>query len=153
MSGSADERIESKARICYELQRKDVEKTLRCVYTREMMPYERFDAWQLCHRLVLTIYKVTRSFPSDERFALTSQARRAAFSAAANIVEGCVKKGPREFRRYLDISIGSLGELRYAIKLATDLGYISPAQAEEVLALHTQASKTTWGLYVSLGKR
>jgi four helix bundle protein len=53
-----------------------------------MMPYERFEAWPLCHQLVLQVYRVTLSFPSEERYGLTSQARRAACSAAANIAEG-----------------------------------------------------------------
>src|SRR5260221_6299041 len=97
-----------------------------------MMPYERLKAWHQCHGLVLEIYKLTRSFPPDERFALTSQARRAAFSAAANIVEGSMKKGPREFRRFLDISIGSLGELRHIIQLASDLQYLTPEHVEEI---------------------
>ena len=118
-----------------------------------MMPYEKLDAWQACHRLVLTTYQITRAFPSDERFSLTSQARRAAFSAAANIAEGCVKRGAKEFRRYLDISVGSLGELRYIFTLAADLEYIAPDVGQDVVALHTQASKLTWALYASMGRR
>ena len=118
-----------------------------------MIPYERFEAWRLCHQLALAIYKLTRRFPADERFALTSQARRAAFSAAANIVEGCVKKGPREFRRFLDISIGSLGEVGYIIRFAIDLEYISSDGVQDIVSLHTQASKATWALYKSMGPR
>ena len=81
-----------------------------------MMPYERFDAWQVCHKLVLEVYRSTKDFPGSERYGLRSQARRAAFSAAANIAEGSAKHGVREFRRYLDISIGSLSELAYALR-------------------------------------
>jgi four helix bundle protein len=118
-----------------------------------MMPYERFEAWQLCHRLVLLIYRTTKAFPVEEKYGLTSQARRAAFSSAANIAEGCVKRGPREFRRYLDISIGSLGELAYIIRLATDLEYIPSAGREDLIELHKRASQVTWALYASMGKR
>ena len=118
-----------------------------------MMPYERLDAWRLAHELALAIYDLTRSFPSDERFGLTSQARRAAFSAAANIAEGCVKRGPREFRRFLDISIGSLGELWYIIRLASDLEYLTADRLQRVLELHTRASQTTFALYKSMGRR
>jgi len=53
-----------------------------------MAPYERFAAWRECHALALEVYRATRLFPKDELYGLTSQARRAAFSAAANIVEG-----------------------------------------------------------------
>src|SRR5882762_7270169 len=115
-----------------------------------MRPYERFEAWRLCRGWGLANYNLTRAFPLDERFGLASQARRAAFSAAANIVEGCVKKGPREFGRFLDISIGSLGEIGYIIQLATDLQYVSPEDAGKAISLHTQASKATWALYKSM---
>lgn len=73
-----------------------------------MKRYERLEAWHATHQLVLLTYRVTKSFPREELYALTSQARRAAFSAAASIAEGSAKKGPREFRRYLDIAVGSL---------------------------------------------
>ena len=73
-------------------------------------PYRRFVAWQRCHELALAIYRATEHFPSAERFGLAAQARRAAFSAAANIVEGSAKRGSAEFARYLDMSIGSLNE-------------------------------------------
>lgn len=89
-----------------------------------MQPYERFEAWQLCHQVVLAVYRDTKVFPADERFGLTSQARRAAFSTAANILEGSARRGRAEFRRYLDISIGSLAELRYTIRVAAELGYL-----------------------------
>ena len=53
-----------------------------------MAPHKRFLSWQECHKLVLAVYKATESFPKHELYGLTSQARRAAFSSAANIVEG-----------------------------------------------------------------
>src|SRR5438874_634131 len=86
-----------------------------------MLAHERLHAWKLCHELVLAVYAATASFPKHELYGLTSQARRAAFSAAVNIAEGAAKRGPAEFRRFLDISIGSLAELAYALRLARDL--------------------------------
>ena len=97
-----------------------------------MMPYEKFEAWQLCHKLVLEVYRITSAFPSSERYGLSSQARRAAFSAAANIAEGSAKRGTREFRRYLDISIGSLAELSYSLLVVRDLEYLSTDEFAEV---------------------
>ena len=67
-----------------------------------MMPYERLEAWQSCHALCLETYHVTASFPKSELCGLTSQMRRAAFSAPANLAEGSAKRGAREFRRYID---------------------------------------------------
>jgi four helix bundle protein len=76
-----------------------------------MKRYERLEAWQAAHQLVLLTYRVTKAFPREELYGLTSPARRAGFSVAANIAEGSAKRGPREFRRYLDIALGSLSEL------------------------------------------
>jgi four helix bundle protein len=56
-----------------------------------MTPYERLDAWKLAHELVLETYQISNPFPSSERFGLTRQLRRAAFSVAANIAEGSEK--------------------------------------------------------------
>ena len=72
-----------------------------------MLPFERLEAWKACHQLVLSVYRASDAFPKHELYGLTSQARRAAFSAAANLVEGSAKRGPAEFRRYADIAIGS----------------------------------------------
>jgi four helix bundle protein len=118
-----------------------------------MMPYEKFEAWQLCHELVKATYDRTKSFPADERYGLTSQARRAAFSAAVNIAEGAAKRGVREFRRYLDISLGSLSELCYTFLLARDLGYLSHEDWEVLDGLRNRAGKVTWRLYRSMGNR
>ena len=57
------------------------------MYLMLMPPYERLKAWQECHKLVVATYRVTKAFPREELYGLTSQARRAAFSAAVNIVD------------------------------------------------------------------
>ncbi|MBI4421411.1 MAG: four helix bundle protein [Gemmatimonadetes bacterium] len=116
-------------------------------------PHERLEAWQLCHKLVLEVYLATRTFPKDERFGLTSQARRAAFSAAANIVEGASKRGSAEFRRYLDISIGSLAELGYILRLSRELEFLKSADAERWAETHRRASQVTWRLYAACRHR
>ncbi len=90
-----------------------------------MAPYERFAAWRECHALALEVYRATRSFPREELYGLTSQARRAAFSAAANIVEGSARRGSAEFRRFLDISLGSLTELGYTLRISRELGLLA----------------------------
>ncbi len=118
-----------------------------------MMPYEKFDAWKACHALVLAVYGATKRFPSDERFGLTSQVRRAAISAAANIAEGAAKRGQREFRRYLDIAVGSLSELCYTLRLAHELELLSRDAWEHLEQLRSSASRLTWKLYESMGRR
>jgi four helix bundle protein len=119
-----------------------------------MMPYERFRAWQACDQLVLAVYRATTGFPRQELYGLTSQARRAAFSAAANIVEGSAKQGRREFRRYLDIAIGSLAELSYTLRLSSKLGFLTDQQWRELDQQRANASRLTWALYHAVsGKR
>jgi four helix bundle protein len=115
-----------------------------------MAIYERIRAWERCHELCVAVYKVTNSWPSGERFGLTSQARRAAHSAAANIAEGSAKRGSREFRRYLDISLGSLSELSYTLLLAKDLKILPETDWVRLEGLHRNAGGMTWLLYKSL---
>ena len=112
-----------------------------------MMPYERLTAWQSAHELALAIYRATDDFPAPERYGLTAQLRRAGFSVAANIAEGAAKRGNGEFRRFLDIAIGSLSEVSYAIVLAKDLGILGAEPAQALEELRTRTSKLTWGLY------
>jgi four helix bundle protein len=116
-----------------------------------MMPYERFDAWRLCHELALAVYRVTESFPQQEIYGLTAQARRAAFSAPANIAEGSAKRGRREFRRFLDIAMGSLVELAYLFRYTADLGLLTAEDAKRLQAMRDRAAIVTWKLYRSMG--
>jgi four helix bundle protein len=111
------------------------------------MPYERFRAWHACHELALATYRITESLPTAERYGLSSQMRRAAFSAAANIAEGAAKRGRSEFGRFLDIALGSLSELSYAGLLAKDLKLINDGQWEEFTALSAEAGRLTMALY------
>ncbi len=90
-------------------------------------PARRFEdlvVWQKAHSLVLRVYKLTKGFPKDELFGLTSQMRRAAVSVPANIAEGFSKKGRADKARIMNISQASLEELRYYFILSKDLGYI-----------------------------
>ena len=117
---------------------------------RIMLPYERLTAWTECHRLVLETYRVTEFFPRHEIYGLRSQARRAAFSAAVNIAEGSAKRGRREFRRFLDISLGSLVELSYALRVGRELGMIGDADWDSLEDLRKRAGFLTWRLYRSM---
>ncbi|HTI05860.1 MAG TPA: four helix bundle protein [Gemmatimonadales bacterium] len=117
-----------------------------------MKPYERLAAWQTAHQLVLLTYQTTRGFPRDELYGLSSQTRRAAFSVAANIAEGSAKKGPKEFRRYLDIAVGSLSELSYTFRLARDLGYVDATSWADLDRARDEVGRLTWGLYKSISR-
>jgi four helix bundle protein len=116
-----------------------------------MLAHERLHAWRECHELVLAVYDVTNSFPKHELYGLTSPARRAAFSAAVNIVEGAAKRGSAEFRRFIDISIGSLAELAYILRLVRDLKLLSDADWKRLDTLRGRAGFMTWRLYQAVG--
>lgn len=87
--------------------------------------FQSLIVWQKGHELVLDIYRKTRSFPDDERFALVPQMRRAAISITANIAEGYRKLGKKDKLRFFNISQGSLAETYNYIILSRDLLYIS----------------------------
>ena len=94
--------------------------------------------WQKAHQLVLDVYRLTAKFPSSEVYALTSQCRRAAVSIPANIAEGFRKHGKADKVRYLNISQGSLEEMRYYLILIKDLGY---ANVTDTMSLLEEVSK------------
>ncbi|MBQ8608189.1 MAG: four helix bundle protein [Bacteroidaceae bacterium] len=89
-------------------------------------------AWQKAHLFVLLVYRVTRSYPTEERFGLCSQFQRAAVSIPANIVEGYKKLSKADKLRFLNIAQGSLEECRYYILLSKDLNYISEDNYKEL---------------------
>ena len=104
-----------------------------------MRDHTKLRAFELADELVLQIYKVTRSFPDDERFGFTSQLRRAAVSIASNIVEGAARNGLADYIRFLDIAYGSAKEVEYQLSIAGRLGF---ADSEAILGLSIQASET-----------
>jgi four helix bundle protein len=118
-----------------------------------MAPYEKLRAWQEAHKLVLSVYRATESWPTREMYGLTSQARRAAFSIAVNITEGVARRGQREFRRFLDLGLGSTSELSYILRVARDLGMLSPSDWDRLEGQRDLAGKLLWRLYESVRRR
>lgn len=90
-----------------------------------MRDFHSIKAWHKAHSLALDVYRATREYPADERFALISQSQRAAISIPANIAEGCGRDTERELARYCQIASGSACELEYLLLAARDLNYIS----------------------------
>ncbi len=91
-----------------------------------MKDYHQLKVWQTAHSLTLTVYKLTRSFPKEELYGLTSQIRRSAASVPANLAEGCGREGDAELARFCSIASGSASELEYHLLLARDLNLIPP---------------------------
>jgi four helix bundle protein len=118
-----------------------------------MQPYERFEAWRKSDDLAVAVWQATKRWPKSEMFGLTSQARRAAFSAPANIVEGSSRRGTREFRHYVGISFASLTELSYTLLFARRVGLLTTPEWQRLEDLRTSASKLTWLVYAALKRR
>ncbi|PYO36110.1 MAG: hypothetical protein DMD71_01250 [Gemmatimonadetes bacterium] len=116
-----------------------------------MPRFEELEAWKRSHELALAVYQATKTFPKAELYGLTSQTRRAAFSVPANLVEGLAKRGIKELRRYLDIALGSMAELRYALMFARDAGLLAQETWQELEELRRRAGYLLWRLYRSVG--
>ena len=97
--------------------------------------------WQKSHQLVLKMYEVTKEFPKEEMFGLTSQLRRAAVSIPSNIVEGKARGSNKDYKRFLLMSRGSLEEVKYQILLSRDLGYIDEETYTEVIEIAVEIGK------------
>ena len=112
--------------------------------------WKDLEVWKQSHQLVLSVYRIIQSFPSDEKYALADQVKRAAYSVPANIVEGHSRSSKKEFIKYLYISRASLEELRYYFLLATDLKYITLDVHENLEKNFIHISKMINGLIKSL---
>lgn len=98
-----------------------------------MRPHEKLDVWKKAIEMVTLVYEVTKQFPSEERFGLTSQIRRAAVSIPANIAEGAARQTDKEFNQFLSIAQGSSSELETELLIAKNLGYIQSDDYERVV--------------------
>jgi four helix bundle protein len=91
--------------------------------------FQQLDVWKRAHRLVLAAYRMTKKFPTEERYGLVSQMRRAAVSVPANIAEGFKRRGQADKIRFYNTSESSLEELKYYFILSRDLGYVENIEA------------------------
>ncbi|MEK9200499.1 MAG: four helix bundle protein [Patescibacteria group bacterium] len=116
------------------------------------MPIRSFtelNAWKEGHKLVLSIYKVTKTFPTDERFGLIDQLRRAAISVTSGIAEGFSRNTARDKGQFFYIALGSLTEIQNQLLAARDLGYIDTLKFREVADLTVTVHKLINGLQKS----
>ena len=115
-----------------------------------MRDHTKLRAFELADELAVAVYQSTKTFPNTEQFGLTSQMRRAAVSAASNIVEGCARHGEHDYIRFLEIAYGSARELQYQISLAYRLGYLDSRSHQALSAASEETSKVLNGLIRSL---
>ncbi len=90
-----------------------------------MRDFTKLDVWRKSHELTLKIYAVTKTYPKEEIFGLSSQMRRSSSSTPTNVAEGCGRSTDPQIKHFFEIASGSNSELQYQIILSKDLQYIS----------------------------
>lgn len=109
-------------------------------------PHKQLEVWSLSVDFVKKIYRLTSEYPSEEKYGLTSQLRRAAVSVPTNIAEGAARDSEREFKRFLHMSSGSLSELDTLLVLSSELGILSEDTLNRFLTVVDKLSAMLSGL-------
>jgi four helix bundle protein len=115
--------------------------------------YRELDAWQQGIALVERCYKQTKTFPSDERFGLTAQLRRAAVSIPSNVAEGSSRLTTNAFVNHVSIALGSLAEVETCLEVASRLEYLPEQEARKLFDLAGTVGRLLNGLLRSLRAR
>jgi four helix bundle protein len=118
-----------------------------------MHNYKELNVWKRAIKLTVQVYKVSRSFPADERFGLTSQIRRSAVSVPSNIAEGAGRRTNGEFANFLGIAHGSICELETQLYVAFELGYVDIEIFQEVTTELTEIQKMLYSLILKFEKK
>ncbi len=117
-----------------------------------MKDFKSLKIWQKGIKLVVNIYKVSKEFPQEELYGLTSQMRRSAISIPSNIAEGSGRNSDKDFHRFLDISLGSSFELETQIIIARELEFLSNDDFKNLSEIIQEEQKMITGLQKSLKK-
>ena len=111
------------------------------------MTYKDLKVWQKADELALEIHKITRAFPEDELYGLTSQIRHAGLSVPTNIVEGYARKSDKELARFINIAISSLAETEYLLDFSRRLDYLNNEHYRRISTLREEVGKLLWNFY------
>ena len=106
-----------------------------------MKNFKQLHVWQKSHLLTLSVYKISKFFPKEELYGLTSQIRRSAISLPSNIAEGCGRLSDKELAQFLVIASGSASELAYQLLLSKDLEYVSELTHDQLQSDLTEIHK------------
>jgi len=115
-----------------------------------MSGFRQLSVWQKSYALTLKIYNFSKSFPNEERYGMTSQLRRAAYSIPSNIAEGYERNHRKEYLQFLHIAKGSLGEIETFLMLSRDLSYLTADDYRELEFQRAEVGKMLKGLILSL---
>ena len=116
-------------------------------------PHKKLDVWRMSMAAAQTVYKITNTFPGEEKFGLISQMRRAVVSIPSNITEGAARQGKKEFKNFLSMAQGSLSELDTQLELAIALGYLSVEKSNKLSEQLVRIDKMLSALIRSLKKK
>ena len=98
-----------------------------------MQRFTDLEVWKLGHQMTLEVYRLTKAFPKDELYGLTSQLRRSMSSVPCNIAEGSKRKTGADYARFLNMAESSLAEAEYRVMLSRDLGFIATTAADAII--------------------
>lgn len=115
--------------------------------------WEKLDVWKLADELAYQVYIVTRNFPKEELYGITSQIRRAALSVPTNIVEGYSRKGDKELAYFLNIGIGSMAEAKYLVYFARRLRYLQDDEYSDLKSGYNRLGKSLWRFYETVREK
>jgi four helix bundle protein len=115
--------------------------------------FRELRVWQAAMTLAESVYAITRNFPADERYGLTSQLRRAAVSVASCIAEGNARNSTKDYARFLSMASGSLAEVETQVLLAARLGYTSPQAGDAFMEELRTTAKQLQALKNSIAAR
>lgn len=113
---------------------------------KKIKSFTDLNAWKEGHKLVLMIYDITKTFPKEEMFGLTSQIRRCAVSITSNIAEGFSRQSYKEKLQFYSISLGSTTELQNQLLIARDINYINKEQFQNIAEQSVKVHKIINGL-------
>jgi four helix bundle protein len=118
-----------------------------------MFRFEKLEVWQNAVQLADHVYAVTRRFPNDERFGITSQMRRSAVSVSSNIAEGSGRNSDADFARFLEIAYGSLMEVISQAHIARRQGLLPSEEFDELYRESERVARMLSGLRSSILNR
>ncbi|MBI5801163.1 MAG: four helix bundle protein [Verrucomicrobia bacterium] len=115
-----------------------------------MFNFEKLDVWQRANEFADLVYKLTRTFPDDERFGLTNQMRRAAVSISSNIAEGSARSSRNDNARFLEIATGSLFEVVAQSSISRRQGFLTEPDFKTLYTTADELGRMLSGLRHSL---
>ena len=112
--------------------------------------YKKLIVWQKADQLAKKVYIATRCFPKDEIYGITSQLRRASLSIPTNIVEGYARRGDKELKRFLLISLSSLAEVEYLLDFSENMKFLGVEDYQVLYELRRDVGNLLWKFYESI---